>query len=150
MEVQLSSAGQSFGIDSLLSHRPASLTLTRDSSVGESGSLLDLSPRSDPDSGCSSPASPRRRHGFGLDSSGQHGPPVPPRATITSSFLIRDILADCKPLAACAPYLNNGQPEERETFESKLSEDYIHSNSSSDNEYKGKMYYCSSLITIIS
>ncbi|KAB0407139.1 hypothetical protein E2I00_004295, partial [Balaenoptera physalus] len=40
---------------------------------------------------------------------GQLSAPAQSR-TVSSSFLIRDILADCKPLAACAPYSSSGQP----------------------------------------
>lgn len=83
-----------------------------------------------------------------------HGVPLPPhlqhaqisagsqQRTVTSSFLIRDILADCKPLAACAPYSSNGQPtQEAGRLAAKIADDFmekIHSNSSSDSEYKGK------------
>lgn len=157
MAMEASSNGSSFGIDSLLSHRPGSpINSKGDSLMGECRSPLELSPRSDLESGCSSPPSPRRDcveeavqrqgHALGLESHLQHGQisaGSQPR-TVTSSFLIRDILADCKPLAACAPYSSNGQPtQETERLASKMSDDFIdkiHSNSSSDSEYKGKIY----------
>uniref|UniRef100_A0A4W5LC72 BarH like homeobox 1 n=1 Tax=Hucho hucho TaxID=62062 RepID=A0A4W5LC72_9TELE len=149
MEVSIN--GSSFGVDSLLSHRPASQHILKgDSSIEKYRSPLELSPRSDLESGCSSPLSPRpesvedamHRHDFALESSLQHGQLPQPR-TVASSFLIRDILADCnKPLAACAPYKIHEHPmPDSEKFESKIADDFmdkIHSNSSSDNEYKAR------------
>ncbi|XP_041756485.2 barH-like homeobox 1a [Coregonus clupeaformis] len=149
--MEVSTNGSSFGIDSLLSHRPASPhILKRDSSIEKCRSPLELSPRSDLESGRSSPPSPRpesvedamHRHAFALESSLQHGQLPQPR-TVASSFLIRDILADYnKPLAACAPYKSHGHPmSDSEQFESKIADDFmdkIHSNSSSDNEYKAR------------
>ncbi|XP_066568747.1 barH-like homeobox 1a [Amia ocellicauda] len=153
-----STNGSSFGIDSLLSHRPGSPIVSKgDSLMGECRSPLELSPRSDLGSGCSSPPSPRREcaeeavqrqgHPLGLESHPQHGQmsgASQPR-TVTSSFLIRDILADCKPLAACAPYSSNGQPaQEAGRLAAKIADEFldkvdkIHSNSSSDTEYKVK------------
>lgn len=157
--MEASANGSSFGIDSLLSHRPGSpVSRGGDSLGGECRSPLEFSPRSEAESGCSSsPPSPRRecpeevsgpRPGQGPGA----GPgPLPPhlqhpqisqQRTVTSSFLIRDILADCKPLAACAPYSSNGQPaQEAGRLASKIAEDFmdkIHSNSSSDSEYKGE------------
>ncbi|KAL0978959.1 hypothetical protein UPYG_G00178490 [Umbra pygmaea] len=142
--MEVSTNGSSFGIESLLSHRPASPHHLK----GECRSPLELSPRSDPESGCSSPLSPQREsvedaihiHAFALESSLQHGHMPQPR-TVASSFLIRDILADCnKPLAACAPYTSHGHPAaDSNQFDSKLEDEFmdkIHSNSSSDNEYK--------------
>jgi len=155
--MEASTNGSSFGIDSLLSHRPGSPVIAKgDSLVGECRTPLEFSPRSDLESGCSSPPSPRREcgedaaqrqgHPLVLASHLQHGPisaGSQPR-TVTSSFLIRDILADCKPLAACAPYSSNGQPtQETGRLASKIADDFIekiHSNSSSDSEYKGKKY----------
>ncbi|CAB1332813.1 unnamed protein product [Coregonus sp. 'balchen'] len=151
--MEASTNGSSFGIDSLLSHRPGSPVMSKgDSLVGECRSPLEFSPRSDLESGCSSPPSPRREcvdeasqrqdHAIGLPphlQQGQISAGSQPR-TVTSSFLIRDILADCKPLAACAPYSSNGQPtQETGRLASKLADDFmdkIHSNSSSDSEYK--------------
>lgn len=146
--------GSSFGIDSLLSHRPGSPVSKGDSLTGECRSPLEFSPRSDAESGCSSPPSPRREcveevaqrqgHGIGLPPHLQHAQisAGSQQRTVTSSFLIRDILADCKPLAACAPYSSNGQPtQEAGRLASKIAEDFmekIHSNSSSDSEYKGE------------
>lgn len=144
--MEASSNGSSFGIDSLLSHRAGSPL--KGGSV-EGG----FSPRSDAESGCSSPPSPRRecdesatqRAALGLAPHLQHAQlsAGPQQRTVTSSFLIRDILADCKPLAACAPYSSNGQPaQEAGRLVSKIQEqdfmDKIHSNSSSDSEYKVK------------
>ncbi|XP_027725111.1 barH-like 1 homeobox protein [Vombatus ursinus] len=151
-----------FGIDSILSHRAGSPALPKgDPLIGDCRSPLELSPRSEGSSGCSSPASPRRDcletgaprpgggSGQGLDSHLQPGQLSAPSQSrsVTSSFLIRDILADCKPLAACAPYSSNGQPAAQEPggrlsakpgeeFRDKL--DKGGSNSSSDSEYKVK------------
>lgn len=151
-----------FGIDSILSHRAGSPALPKgDPLLGDCRSPLELSPRSESSSDCSSPASPGRdcletgasrpggASGPGLDSHlqpGQLSAPAQSR-TVTSSFLIRDILADCKPLAACAPYSSSGQPaapepggrlvaKAAEDFRDKL--DKSGSNVSSDSEYKGK------------
>ncbi|XP_029300658.1 barH-like homeobox 1b isoform X2 [Cottoperca gobio] len=150
--MEASANGSSFGIDSLLSHRPRSPVSKGDSLVGECRSPLEFSPRSDVESGCSSPPSPRREcvdevaqrqgHGVGLPPHLQHAQisAGSQQRTVTSSFLIRDILADCKPLAACAPYSSNGQPtQEVGRLASKIAEDFMekmHSNSSSDSEYK--------------
>lgn len=153
--MEASANGSSFGIDSLLSHRPGSPLSKGDGLAGECRSPLEFSPRSDVESGCSSPPSPRREcadelaprsgHGVGLPPHLQHGPGIsagPQQRTMTSSFLIRDILADCKPLAACAPYSSNGQPtQEAGRLAAKIADDFmekIHSNSSSDSEYKGE------------
>uniref|UniRef100_A0A8C9JR68 BarH like homeobox 1 n=1 Tax=Panthera tigris altaica TaxID=74533 RepID=A0A8C9JR68_PANTA len=146
-----------FGIDSILSHRAASPALPKgDPLLGDCRSPLELSPRSESSSDCSSPASPGRdcletgtprpggASGPGLDSHlqpGQLSAPAQSR-TVTSSFLIRDILADCKPLAACAPYSSSGDPGGR--FVAKAGEDFRDkldksgSNASSDSEYKVK------------
>ncbi|KAL8174721.1 UNVERIFIED_CONTAM: BarH-like 1 homeobox protein [Gekko kuhli] len=147
-----------FGIESLLSHRPGSPAAPKgDPLMGECRSPLELSPRSEISSGCPSPHSPGRdcleaqRQGVAaaLEShlqGGQISAPSQSR-TVTSSFLIRDILADCKPLAACAPYSStNGQSAQEapvripakagEDFRDKV--DKSSSNSSSDSEYKVK------------
>ena len=152
--METSTNGSSFGIDSLLSHRPGSPVSKGDSLVGECRSPLEFSPRSDVESGCSSPPSPRRECGDDVAQRQGHGIGLPPhlqhaqisagsqQRSVTSSFLIRDILADCKPLAACAPYSSNGLPtQEVGRLAAKIAEDFmekIHSNSSSDSEYKGK------------
>ena len=152
--MEASGNGSSFGIDSLLSHRPGSPMSKGGSLVGDCRSPLEFSPRSDVESGCSSPPSPRREcveevsqrqgHGIGLPQHLQHAQisAGSQQRTVTSSFLIRDILADCKPLAACAPYSSNGQPtQETGRLGSKIADDFmdkIHSNSSSDSEYKGR------------
>lgn len=146
-----------FGIDSILSHRAGSPTVPKgDPLLGECRSPLELSPCSDISSGCPSPPSPGRDclepvgQRQSLESHLQGGPASAPSQsrTVTSSFLIRDILADCKPLAACAPYSSTtGQnaPEapvripttkSGEDFRDKA--DKSSSNSSSDSEYKGK------------
>ncbi|KYO23331.1 PREDICTED: barH-like 1 homeobox protein [Crocodylus porosus] len=149
-----------FGIDSILSHRPGSPAVPKgDPLLGDCRSPLELSPRSEVSSGCPSPPSPGRecleavaqRQGVavGLDSHLQPGQVSAPSQsrTVTSSFLIRDILADCKPLAACAPYSStNGQsgPEPAGRGPAKPGEDFREkmdkssSNVSSDSEYKVK------------
>ncbi|XP_055988719.1 barH-like 1 homeobox protein [Sorex fumeus] len=151
-----------FGIDSILSHRAGSPALPKgDPLLRGCRSPLELSPRSESGSTCSSRASP------GPDcleagaprAGGAPGPALDPHLqpgqlsgtaqsrTVTSSFLIRDILADCKPLAACAPYSSSGQPAAPEPggrlvakatgdFRDKL--DKSGSNVSSDSEYKVK------------
>ncbi|CAK6433508.1 unnamed protein product [Pipistrellus nathusii] len=154
-----------FGIDSILSHRAGSPALPKgDPLLGDCRSPLELSPRSESSSSeCSSPASPARdcleagaprpgpggAPGPGLDSHlqpGQLSAPAQSR-TVTSSFLIRDILADCKPLAACAPYSSSGPPAAPEPggrLAPKAGEDFRDkldkggSNASSDSEYKVK------------
>lgn len=140
LTMEVSTNGSSFGIESLLSHRPTSPCISK----GECRSPVELSPRSDMDSDCSSPPSPRRnsveeavqRHArtLGLDSPLQIS--QQPR-TVTSSFLIRDILADCKPLAACAPYSSHGQSAQ----DAEDCMDKLHSNSSSDSEFRGETYF---------
>uniref|UniRef100_A0A8C6XIJ0 BarH like homeobox 1 n=1 Tax=Naja naja TaxID=35670 RepID=A0A8C6XIJ0_NAJNA len=158
-----------FGIDSLLSHRSGSPAVPKgDPLLGETRSPLELSPRSELSSGCLSPPSPRRDcleaaaqlpgggggGGLGVVRLESHlpGPPISAASaqsrTVTSSFLIRDILADCKPLAACAPYSSsNGQgPQEvpvpisakasSEDFREKIEK--TSSNSCLDSDYKVK------------
>ncbi|XP_053328394.1 barH-like 1 homeobox protein [Spea bombifrons] len=150
-----------FGIETILSHQGGSPGLVQgDPLMGDSRSPLELSPRSEVSSGCSSPPSPPReclesvssRQGvpLAIDSNLQQGvhlsAPSQSR-TVTSSFLIRDILADCKPLATCAPYSSNGQPTQDlghclstkngEDFRDKL--DKSSSSTSSDSEFKGKV-----------
>lgn len=147
-----------FGIDTILSHRASSPGLAQvDPLMGDSRSPLELSPRSEVSSVCSPPPSPSRecleavstRQGVALamESHLQPGLSAPSQSrTVTSSFLIRDILADCKPLATCAPYSSNGQPAQDLThcFSSKTAEDFrdklekSSSSTSSDSEYKGK------------
>uniref|UniRef100_A0A8D2NB21 Homeobox domain-containing protein n=1 Tax=Zonotrichia albicollis TaxID=44394 RepID=A0A8D2NB21_ZONAL len=82
-----------------------------------------------------------------LNPPGQGSAPSQSR-TVTSSFLIRDILADCKPLAACAPYSSTNGPhggqEPAGRIPTKPGEDFREkmekntSSSSSDSEYKVK------------
>eukprot|EP00062_Callorhinchus_milii_P017125 gi/632969431/ref/XP_007901085.1/ PREDICTED: barH-like 1 homeobox protein [Callorhinchus milii] len=121
--------GSNFGIDSILSHRPASPpaapkedSLMGDLSLRSPPELKPgLSPVSDGGSEQSEPCSPGEECGEaaeapagpadGLDSQAHPervSAALPPR-TVTSSFLIRDILGECKPLAACAPYSSGGQ-----------------------------------------
>ncbi|KAM4696945.1 barH-like 1 homeobox protein [Rhinophrynus dorsalis] len=150
-----------FGIDTILSHRAGSPGIAQgDPLMGDSRSPLELSPRSEVSSDCSSPPSPARdcleavsaRQGVALamESHLQAGglqlsAPSQSR-TVTSSFLIRDILADCKPLATCAPYSSNGQPAQDlgHCLASKSVEDYrdkmdkSSSSTSSESEYKVK------------
>ncbi|XP_029470274.1 barH-like 1 homeobox protein [Rhinatrema bivittatum] len=151
-------ASNGFGIDSILSHRAGSpMGAKGDPLLEDCRSPLEMTPRSEVSSGCSSPSSPGRdcveavgnRQGvaLGLDShhhGGQISAPSQSR-TVTSSFLIRDILADCKPLAACAPYTSNGQAaqEPGHCLSSKAGEDFRDkldksSTASSDSEYKVK------------
>nr|XP_025034094.1 barH-like 1 homeobox protein isoform X1 [Pelodiscus sinensis] len=128
-----------FGIDSILSHRAGSPAAPKgDPLMGECRSPLELSPGSEVSSGCPSPHSPgkecleagapRPGAAAGLESHLQPGQGSAPSQsrTVTSAFLIRDILADCKPLAACAPY----------SILEKM--DKSSSNASSDSEYKVK------------
>ncbi|KAM8796610.1 barH-like 1 homeobox protein [Eudromia elegans] len=146
-----------FGIDSILSHRAGSPAVPKgDPLVGDGRSPLELSPRSEGSSGCPSPRSPGREcleaaaPRPGLDAhlqAGQGSAPSQSR-TVTSSFLIRDILADCKPLAACAPYSSTNGPhggqEPASRIPTKPGEDFREkmdkntSSSSSDSEYKVK------------
>ncbi|KAG9261922.1 barH-like 1 homeobox protein [Astyanax mexicanus] len=142
--MDVSTNGSSFGIESLLSRRPASPCVPVRGGALLMGTCGSPAPsaRSDMDSDCSSPPSPRRdcvveeeeevqmqRHvrALGLES------PGPQARTVTSSFLIRDILADCKPLAACAPYSSAQSARDAEDYTDK-----VHSNSSSDSEYRVK------------
>ncbi|XP_042336154.1 barH-like 1 homeobox protein [Sceloporus undulatus] len=144
----------------------------------EGHSPLALSPRSElSSSGCPSPSSPGRECSegaavapthplplplpipqrpslvaVGLELAGGVGAPSQSR-TVTSSFLIRDILADCKPLAACAPYSSSALgaapapdsapirlPPKAATEEGreKAEKGAAGSNASSDAEYKVK------------
>ncbi|XP_041050096.1 barH-like 1 homeobox protein [Carcharodon carcharias] len=152
------SNGSSFGIDSILSHRPVSPVLPKgDPLMGDCRSPQEmkagLSPVSDVGSEQSSPASPGLECGDGVAqlpgaAGGIESQPRPgqlcaapqPR-TATSSFLIRDILGDCKPLAACAPYSSSGQASQEpshkhgEELKDRLDK---RENSSSDTEYKVK------------
>ncbi|XP_038638534.1 barH-like 1 homeobox protein [Scyliorhinus canicula] len=127
------SSGSSFGIDSILSQRPPSpvplMGECRSPQEGKGG----LSPGSEAGSEQSPPSPAAGIPPGGMDS-------LPPR-TATSSFLIRDILGDCKPLAACAPYSSSGQaaqeaaPKHAEEFRDKAGK---RENSPSDTEYKVK------------
>ncbi|KAE8582605.1 hypothetical protein XENTR_v10020186 [Xenopus tropicalis] len=150
-----------FGIDTILSHRAGSPGLAQgDTLMGESRSPLELSPSSEVSSVCSSPPSPDRdcldgvagRQGVALAMESHLQPGVQLSApsqsrTVTSSFLIRDILADCKPLATCAPYSSNGQPTHdlAHCLASKAADDFrdkldkSSSSTSSESEYKGKV-----------
>ncbi|XP_072286626.1 barH-like 1 homeobox protein [Pyxicephalus adspersus] len=149
-----------FGIDTILSHRASSPGLAQgDPQMGNSRSPLELSPRSEVSSICFSPPSPSRecldsvssRQGVALaiESHLQPGIQIPAPSqsrTVTSSFFIRDILADCKPLATCAPYSSNGQPAQdlNHCMSSKATEDFkdklekSSSSTSSESEYKVK------------
>ncbi|XP_056394382.1 barH-like 1 homeobox protein isoform X2 [Hyla sarda] len=147
-----------FGIDTILSHRAGSPGLAQvDPLMGDSRSPLELSPRSEVSSVCSPPPSPSRecleavstRQGLalGIESHLQPGLSAPSQSrTVTSSFLIRDILADCKPLATCAPYSSNGQPAQDLThcLSGKTAEDFRDKleksscSTSSESEYKVK------------
>nr|XP_060613118.1 barH-like 1 homeobox protein [Anolis sagrei ordinatus] len=107
-------APHGFGIDSLLSRSPAPSSCSSSSSSKEGGALLEgaeLSPTSSSSGtglvgggGCPSP--PRGPLETAADPAGPPRPgPAPAQSrTVTSSFLIRDILADCRPLAGPAPH----------------------------------------------
>ncbi|XP_066502419.1 barH-like homeobox 1b [Hoplias malabaricus] len=143
-------SGSAFGIDSLLSRGPDGGGGVGGAAVGGgvvlgggavccSSSPLELSPGSDAE------RDPERESSAGsLPSSPPPSPSprrpllgAPPRS-VTSSFLIRDILADCKPLAACAPYSSAQHEPSRSPGKEHFLLDKIHSNSSSDSEYKVK------------
>ncbi|XP_066510117.1 barH-like 1 homeobox protein [Hoplias malabaricus] len=126
------SSGCSFGIESLLSRRPSSAHSEADSE------------RSDPASPEQEAEEPQEEHEEPLEPEEQLQSPGPQPRTVTSSFLIRDILADCKPLAACAPYSSAHTHPLSHTHSHTAphtEEDYadkVHSNSSSDCEYRVK------------
>lgn len=127
MEVSASSCSR-FLIDSLLSLRPPGALLSW-------ADPPELSPARS--GGCSAPPSPQRAHVPRLESVALPGrlQQLQPRA-VSSSFLIRDILADCR---SC---LDPGQPERRaEPFQSAPEEDFqdkSDSNASSDSESRGE------------
>lgn len=134
--MEVSASGCSgFRIDSLLSFRPPDALLSR-------ADPPELSPGAS--SGCSAPPSPRRELVPRLESFllPGHLQQLQPR-TVSSSFLIRDILADCQPYTGPGQvYSDLGQPElEAEPFQSGPDEDYqdkSHSSSSSDSESRGE------------
>ncbi|XP_078105754.1 LOW QUALITY PROTEIN: barH-like homeobox 1a [Sander vitreus] len=125
-EMEVSASGCSrFRIDSLLSLRPAGALLSR-------ADPPELSPGSS--SGCSAPPSPRRKPVPRLESVllPGHLQQFQPR-TVSSSFLIRDILGDCRSYSdpdlvdsdQGQVYSDPGQPElEAEPFQSGPEEDY--------------------------
>ncbi|XP_032372606.1 barH-like homeobox 1a [Etheostoma spectabile] len=137
MEVSASGCSR-FRIDSLLSLRPAGALLSR-------ADPPELSPGSS--SGCSAPPSPRRKPVPRLECVllPGHLQQIQPR-TVSSSFLIRDILGDCRPysdpdLVDSDPGLvdsDPGHPElETEPFQSGPEndcQDKSHSSFSSDSE----------------
>ncbi|KAG8436713.1 hypothetical protein GDO86_007704 [Hymenochirus boettgeri] len=123
--------GSSFGIDTILSNAGAGspAMLTGDFRGSDFRGQTPMSPGSEIDSVGSSPSSPisvtmeptdqhrpvdsghhQAQHLQHLHHSQQQSPPQQPSQlgtaprTSTSSFLIKDILGDSKPLAACAPY----------------------------------------------
>ncbi|XP_022620466.1 barH-like 1 homeobox protein [Seriola dumerili] len=120
MEVSASGCSR-FRIDSLLALRPPGALLSRTDPP-------ELSPGSS--SGCSAPPSPRREPVPRLESPLLAGQPQP--RSVSSSFLIRDILADCR------PFSDPGQAElEAEPFQSGQDGDYQDkslSSSCSDSE----------------
>lgn len=137
--MDVSANGSSFAIESLLSHRRVTVLTSRGG--GTSGQCLSpaaLSPASDVESECSSLPSPRRDSVEETiqrlpNTVGMEPPPqISQPRTVTSSFLIRDILSDCKPLAACAPYSSEAQRAHEDDF---LDKDH---DSSSDCDYNGK------------
>uniref|UniRef100_A0A3Q1IY11 Homeobox domain-containing protein n=1 Tax=Anabas testudineus TaxID=64144 RepID=A0A3Q1IY11_ANATE len=117
MEVSVSGCSR-FRIDSLLSLSPPGVLLSRSNPPA-------LSPGSS--SGCSAPPSPRRELVPRLENPLLPGPlqQLQPR-TVSSSFLIRDILADCRPCSDTGRvYSDLGQAElEAEQFQSGPDEDY--------------------------
>lgn len=131
-----------FHIDSLLSLRPPSALLSRSDPP-------ELSPGSS--SGCSAPPSPRREHVPRIESALLSGHLHQPRS-VSSSFLIRDILADCQPYSDPGQvysdpgqlYENPGQPElEPGSFQPGPEEDFQDkspSSASSDSECRGKRH----------
>uniref|UniRef100_A0A8C4DWG6 BarH-like homeobox 1a n=1 Tax=Dicentrarchus labrax TaxID=13489 RepID=A0A8C4DWG6_DICLA len=124
--MELSASGCSrFRIDCLLSLRPPGGLLSR-------ADPPELSPGGS--SGCSAPPSPRRELVPRLQ------PALLPR-TVGSSFLIRDILADCQPYSHPGQvHPDPGQPGlEPEPFQSGPEEDFQDkSSSSSDSESRGQ------------
>ncbi|XP_034547580.1 barH-like homeobox 1a [Notolabrus celidotus] len=142
MEVSAFGAASRFHIDSLLSLRPPGALLSRTEPP-------ELSPGSS--SGCSAPPSPRREHGPRIESAllSGHLQQLQPRS-VGSSFLIRDILADCQPYSDPGQvysdpgqlYDNPGHPElEPVPFQSGPEEDFQDkspSSSSSDSECRAQ------------
>ncbi|XP_044051744.1 barH-like homeobox 1a [Siniperca chuatsi] len=128
MEVSASGCSR-FRIDSLLSLRPPGALLSR-------ADPPELSPGSS--SGWSAPPSPQREPAPRLEPALLPGhPPLLQPRTVSSSFLIRDILADCRPYSDPGQvYSDPGQPElEAEPFQPGPEEDYQDkSSSSSDGE----------------
>ncbi|XP_076586696.1 barH-like homeobox 1a [Chaetodon auriga] len=123
MEVSATGCSK-FRIDSLLSLRPPGALLSRPDPP-------ELSPGSG--SGCSAPPSPLRERVPRLQQ-------LQPRA-VTSSFFIRDILADCRPYSDTGQvYPDPAQPElEAEQFQSGPEEDFQDkSSSSSDSESRAQ------------
>lgn len=123
MEVSVSGCSR-FRIDSLLSLSPPGALLSR-------ADPPEFSPESS-SSGCSAPPSPRREVVLRLESPLLAGPlqQLQPR-TVSSSFLIRDILADRR------PFSDPGQAElEAEPFQSGPDEDY--QNKSLISESRGR------------
>ncbi|KAM9360739.1 barH-like homeobox 1a [Symphorus nematophorus] len=114
-----------FRIDSLLSLRPPGALLSRVEPP-------ELSPgSSSSSSGCSAPPSPRRERVPRLESA-----LLPASLQPRSSFLIRDILADCRPYSDPGrDYSDPRHPElEPEPFQSGTEEDFQDKSSCSDGE----------------
>ncbi|XP_068559161.1 barH-like homeobox 1a [Cebidichthys violaceus] len=128
MEEVSASGGSGFRIDSLLSLRPPGALLSR-------AHPPELSP-----GGCSAPPSPRREPVLRLQCALPPGHLQQPR-TVGSSFLIRDILADCR---HCSDpglvYSDPGQRElEAESFQSGPEENFQDKSvSGSDSETRGE------------
>lgn len=132
VRVEMEVSASRFHIDSLLSLRPPGALLSR-------AEPPELSPGSS--SGCSAPPSPRREPVPRLDSPLLPGP-LQPRS-VSSSFLIRDILADCRPYSdPVQVYSDPGQVGlEADPFQSGPDEFYQDkslSSSSSDTESRGR------------
>lgn len=129
MEVS-ASARSRFLIDSLLSLRPPGALLSRVDPP-------ELSPAGS--SGCSAPPSPNKVAVSRLESALGPGQlqQLQPR-NVSSSFLIRNILADCRP--CCDPGQVCPEPGQPEPFQSAPEEDYQDKSpsSSSSDESRGK------------
>ncbi|XP_041956569.1 barH-like homeobox 1a [Alosa sapidissima] len=127
--MEVSANGSSFAIESLLAHRSVTVLTSRGGSAGgQCRSPAALSHGSDLESECSSLPSPRRDS---VEDKVQRLPPsqISQPRTMASSFLIRDILSDCKPLATCAPYSSDAHRAHEDDF---LDKDH---DSSSDCDY---------------
>lgn len=133
MEVSASACSR-FLIDSLLSLRPPGALLS-------GAEPPEFSPAGS--SGCSAPPSPQRVRVGRLESAALPGQP----RAVSSSFLIRDILADCQPYSDPGQvYPDPGQPEPFQSAPEEDFQDRSHSSSSSDSESRGRKENINSII----